>query len=67
MLVAPVPKFQDQEVMEPVEVSVNTTCRGALPTVGVAVKLAASVPGGGEVVGVMVASFEKALSFRDVS
>ena len=40
MLVPPSPKFHDQPVMFPVEVSVKETVNGLLPVVGVPLKFA---------------------------
>jgi hypothetical protein len=43
VLVFPSPKFQLHDVGELVEVSVNCTVRGAVPDVGVPVKLATGI------------------------
>src|SRR4051812_27278384 len=45
----PSPKFHDQLVGDPVEVSVNCTIRGAVPLAGVTVKDAVGAGGGGTV------------------
>ena len=44
MFVPPSPKLQNQPVTVPVELSVNWIVRGALPVVGVALKLAVGPP-----------------------
>jgi hypothetical protein len=56
VLVVPSPKFHDPVVMLPVEVSVKVTVSGAVPEVGVVVKLAA-----GAEAAVVLNSFENPL------
>jgi hypothetical protein len=56
--VVPSPKSQVQAVMLPVEESVKTTVRGAVPAVEVALKLATETAAGN----VILISFEKILS-----